>query len=164
MCVRTLESYDFLQVTQGDPVHVTEPNVLESAQPSAQILCPRVSYWAQTDGRLTLLRTLFSEVFWFSFPKNSSAILHSPKSSTGDSLARVIHSWGHIFCVWWTIRSPEGKKVDTDTFPSWRCATSHWVSFRRQEEGGTLTLGIQVSVRILKPSCVINMKQVPPNE
>lgn len=34
MCVRTLESYEFLQVTQGDPVHVTEPNVLESAQPS----------------------------------------------------------------------------------------------------------------------------------
>lgn len=99
MCVRTLESYDFLQVTQGDPVHVTEPNVLECAAFSPNSMSPgfllSTDWWA--------VDSLENTVLWgilIFLSKEQQCNTSLPKeldrgfSSQGNTLLRT-----HILCL-----------------------------------------------------------------
>lgn len=54
--------------------------------------------------------------------------------------------------------------MDTDVHSLRTCAALPLRIVHGAGSRGTLALGFQVSLRILKPSCAINIGQVPPNE
>lgn len=141
-------------LAQGCPIH--EPEGRERIQPSFHISCPCVCHWVQADGQLATEGAMFSQVFWFSFSKNSNPMCHPLKTSRGDNLWRDSDTYSRS-CI---PSSVKGKKVDTDVFPHRGPAT---LSLGVHGTGSmrALNLGFQVSWGFWSPAVLLTWNRYP---